>query len=326
MSIVLPVFNAEAFLDECMHGIAAQCHRPLEVVVYDNGSTDGSPELLRQWRPRLEDLGMRVVTVPTHAGDGRGCGYARNRCIEAASGAQRCTDAATSIDPTSINMRTSTPEPISLLRAACRDKPARCSCAVTIAAAGCRCSSHNRLPQQLRRCPKVIHASARQHGAVHVDRAVTTRCLCAGLLNRLADQPVAAHACAKRHGAAGDWICSADADDIMLPGRVRLQLAAALAAPPRTLLGCRFVREPADATWHYALWANTTPQRGLWLQQFRECTVVQPTWFYPRSLWASLGARLGCAVLRAAVHPHACWGRMRAIGPTAVPGATGPLA
>jgi hypothetical protein len=88
---------------------------------------------------------------------------------------------------------------------------------------------------------------------------------------------------------SGQWICSADADDIMLPERVSMQLAAALAAPPKTLLGCRFVREPHTATWCYALWANSMNQKDLWLQQFRECTVVQPTWFYHRSIWEAAG-------------------------------------
>lgn len=100
---------------------------------------------------------------------------------------------------------------------------------------------------------------------------------------------------------AGEWICSADADDIMLPRRVELQLAAAQAAPPRTLLGCRFVRDPPDATWHYSLWANATTQHDLWLQQFRECTVVQPTWFYRRSLWSDLGGA-SAAAPRACMH------------------------
>ena len=76
----------------------------------------------------------------------------------------------------------------------------------------------------------------------------------------------------------------------MLPRRVELQLAAALAAPPHTLLGCRFVREPVDATWHYSLWANSMTQRDLWLQQYRECPIVQPTWFYHRSTWELAGA------------------------------------
>ena len=93
----------------------------------------------------------------------------------------------------------------------------------------------------------------------------------------------------ERGGAAGQWICSADADDIMLPHRVSMQLAAARAAPPKTLLGCRFVREPPTATWCYALWANSMTQQDLWLQQFRECTIVQPTWFYHRSVWEAAG-------------------------------------
>lgn len=87
VSIVLPLFNAAVFLDECMQGIAAQTHRPLEVATYDNRSTDSTVELLRQWRPRLEAAGLRVAVAPTAADDPRGCGYARNRCIEVASGA-----------------------------------------------------------------------------------------------------------------------------------------------------------------------------------------------------------------------------------------------
>ena len=75
----------------------------------------------------------------------------------------------------------------------------------------------------------------------------------------------------------------------MLPCRVELQLAAALAAPANTLLGCRFIREPADATWHYSLWANTMSQKDLWLQQFREVPIAQPTWFYHRSTWERIG-------------------------------------
>lgn len=87
VSIVLPLFNAAEFLDECMQSIAAQTHRPLEVAAYDNRSTDASAELLRQWRPRLEAAGLVVVVAATGADDPRGCGYARNRCIEVASGA-----------------------------------------------------------------------------------------------------------------------------------------------------------------------------------------------------------------------------------------------
>jgi hypothetical protein len=84
----------------------------------------------------------------------------------------------------------------------------------------------------------------------------------------------------------------------MLPKRASLQLAAALAAPPNTLLGCRFIREPEDATWHYSLWANSMSQRDLWLQQYRECPIAQPTWFYHRSVWERAGAPHGSSAHR----------------------------
>jgi hypothetical protein len=87
VSIALPVHNGEAFLDECLQGIAAQTHRPLEVVVCNNGSTDTSGAILAAWQPRLEALGISYTCVTTGPEDPRGCGYGRNRCIEAASGA-----------------------------------------------------------------------------------------------------------------------------------------------------------------------------------------------------------------------------------------------
>lgn len=87
VSIVLPVYNGEAFLQECLHSITMQSHRPLELAVCDNGSTDSTPIILAAWRPKLEAVGIQYVCVTTGDADPRGCGYGRNRCIEAASGA-----------------------------------------------------------------------------------------------------------------------------------------------------------------------------------------------------------------------------------------------
>ena len=87
VSIVLPVHNGEAFLRECLQSIVMQSHRPLELAVCDNGSTDSTPQILATWRPKLEEAGVQYVCVTTGAADPRGCGYGRNRCIEAASGA-----------------------------------------------------------------------------------------------------------------------------------------------------------------------------------------------------------------------------------------------
>jgi hypothetical protein len=87
VSIVLPVFNAAEHLDECLRGISLQTHRPLELSVCNNNSTDGSAAILQQWQPRLEELGIAYKCKTTGERDGQGCGLARNRAIDGATGA-----------------------------------------------------------------------------------------------------------------------------------------------------------------------------------------------------------------------------------------------
>jgi glycosyltransferase involved in cell wall biosynthesis len=42
ISVVVPVYNGEKFVPECLDSIARQTYRPVEIVVVDDGSTDGS--------------------------------------------------------------------------------------------------------------------------------------------------------------------------------------------------------------------------------------------------------------------------------------------
>ena len=42
VSIIVPVFNAEPYLAQCLDSILAQTHRELEVICLNDGSTDGS--------------------------------------------------------------------------------------------------------------------------------------------------------------------------------------------------------------------------------------------------------------------------------------------
>ena len=87
VSIALNVYNATAHLDECLHGVLLQTHRPLELAVCDNNSNDGSAAILRRWRPRLDARGISMKLVTTGDDDGQGCGLARNRAIAIATGA-----------------------------------------------------------------------------------------------------------------------------------------------------------------------------------------------------------------------------------------------
>ena len=50
VSVVMSVFNGERYLGEAMDGILEQTYRDLELVVIDDGSTDGSPEMLEERR------------------------------------------------------------------------------------------------------------------------------------------------------------------------------------------------------------------------------------------------------------------------------------
>lgn len=48
VSVVIINFNSGRFLERCFAALAAQTYRPVEIIVVDNGSTDGSVDFLRQ--------------------------------------------------------------------------------------------------------------------------------------------------------------------------------------------------------------------------------------------------------------------------------------
>jgi len=76
VSVIVPVYNGERFLMEAIQDIEAQGHAPLETLVIDDGSTDGTAAL-------LAELGDQVR--PIHQSN-RGPAAARNRGIESARG------------------------------------------------------------------------------------------------------------------------------------------------------------------------------------------------------------------------------------------------
>lgn len=91
--------------------------------------------------------------------------------------------------------------------------------------------------------------------------------------------------------ATYDWILTQDADDTSNATRVEAMCRAADARPNArtTLFGSQFTRCPADSTTRYAAWANTLSAERLQLERFRECTLIQPTWFFHIDLWERAG-------------------------------------
>lgn len=58
-SVLIPAYNAEAYLEECLDSVLAQTHRNLQVVVIDDGSTDGTAEILDRYAAK--DRRLEVV-------------------------------------------------------------------------------------------------------------------------------------------------------------------------------------------------------------------------------------------------------------------------
>src|SRR5207302_7707366 len=59
ISVVMPVYNALPHLDAAVRSILDQTFRDFEFVIYDDGSTDGSAERLRDWAAR--DPRIRLI-------------------------------------------------------------------------------------------------------------------------------------------------------------------------------------------------------------------------------------------------------------------------
>ncbi|MEV0097106.1 bifunctional glycosyltransferase family 2 protein/CDP-glycerol:glycerophosphate glycerophosphotransferase [Streptomyces sp. NPDC050738] len=71
LSVVVPIYNVEDYLDECLRSLAEQTCADLEVVMVDDGSPDGSADIARRFV--ADDARFRLVTQ-----ENAGLGAARN--------------------------------------------------------------------------------------------------------------------------------------------------------------------------------------------------------------------------------------------------------
>ena len=87
VSVIIPVYNVEKYLGECLDSILGQTLRAIEVICVDDGSKDGSAAILKDYAdkdPRIK------VLVQANAGPGP----ARNRALDMA-----CGDCVVFMDP-----------------------------------------------------------------------------------------------------------------------------------------------------------------------------------------------------------------------------------
>ena len=79
ISVIVPIYNAEQYIDRCLKSILKQTYSNLEVLLIDDGSSDGSSSICKQYE--LSD--NRVHYYHQH---NSGVSAARNKGLDIAKG------------------------------------------------------------------------------------------------------------------------------------------------------------------------------------------------------------------------------------------------
>lgn len=79
ISIIIPVYNVKDFLEECLESIIKQSYTNLEIIIVDDGSTDGSADICDRYR----GLDSRIAVIHQ---ENQGVAKARKRAVMMAAG------------------------------------------------------------------------------------------------------------------------------------------------------------------------------------------------------------------------------------------------
>ncbi len=79
ISVIVPVYKVEKYLNKCVESIVNQTYRNLEIILVDDGSPDNCPALCDEWAKKDERI--KVVHI-----ENGGAGNARNVAIDMISG------------------------------------------------------------------------------------------------------------------------------------------------------------------------------------------------------------------------------------------------
>ena len=54
VSVIIPVYNSEKFLEECLNSILKQTYKNIEIIAIDDGSSDSSLEILKKYSKKIK--------------------------------------------------------------------------------------------------------------------------------------------------------------------------------------------------------------------------------------------------------------------------------
>lgn len=79
LSVIIPAYNVEKYIDHCLNTVTNQTYKNLEIIIVDDGSPDNSGKIIDDWSKK--DCRIKVI----HKENG-GLGFARNSGLEIATG------------------------------------------------------------------------------------------------------------------------------------------------------------------------------------------------------------------------------------------------
>ena len=79
ISIIIPVYNVEGYLVECLNSVVNQTYRDIEIIIVNDGSTDSSFSIIQQYQ--LQDERIKIINQ-----ENQGLSAARNAGIKKVSG------------------------------------------------------------------------------------------------------------------------------------------------------------------------------------------------------------------------------------------------
>ncbi|MFC4653055.1 glycosyltransferase family 2 protein [Lactococcus nasutitermitis] len=81
ISVIIPIYNAETYLVDCLNSILEQTHNHLEIILVNDGSTDNSLKVLQEYMDKKQDKRMKLFSI-----ENSGPAGARNFGLEQATG------------------------------------------------------------------------------------------------------------------------------------------------------------------------------------------------------------------------------------------------
>ena len=79
VSVVIPIYNAEKYLRQCLDSIISQTLCEIEIICVNDGSTDGSLTIIEEYAAK--DDRIKVISKPN-----AGYGHSMNMGLDAATG------------------------------------------------------------------------------------------------------------------------------------------------------------------------------------------------------------------------------------------------